>query len=107
MPIQVVAISSWTSPWFQAKPGFTHGFAPHEVEVWKKKSGLPNIVNVGVRAGSALTMCSAFSPTVSANSSPIGTRAPSFTWGSVAVVAARSRSSLRTCGSRRSGCPLT
>src|SRR6478735_9248182 len=50
IPIQVLAISCWTSPWFHAKPGDTHGLAPHDgVPAWKKKSGLPNIVNDGVR----------------------------------------------------------
>ena len=65
MPTHVLPISSWMSPWFHAKPGLTHALhtACTGVDVVKKKSGLPNIVNVGVRFGSALTMCSVFSST--------------------------------------------
>ena len=59
MPTQVFPISCWMSPWFHAKPGDAQVATPeHGFDSWKKKSGFPNIVNVGVRFGSALTMCS-------------------------------------------------
>src|SRR5204862_150528 len=84
--------------------GFTQGLPPHVgLVVWKKKSGLANIVNVGVRAGSAFTMCSAFSSTGSARRSVSGTVVPPLTYGSVAVSAATSRSSPRTDASVRAG----
>ena len=86
-------ISSCTSPWFQAKPGLTQIVAPHVgVEVWKKKSGSPNIVNVGVRSGSVLTMWRVFSSTGRRGRSAIGPwRRPDY--GSSAVALPTSRSS--------------
>ena len=70
----MLPISSCLSPWFQAKPGSTHSVTPvHGFEVVKKKSGWPNIVNVGVRLGSVFTMCSVFSSTGSASASVSGT----------------------------------
>ena len=76
----MLAISSWKSPWFQANFGSTHVGnvgVPHAVglDAWKKKSELPNSVNVGVRFGSALTMCSVCSSTVSARRCASGTLA--------------------------------
>ena len=74
MPTHVFPISCWMSPWFHAKAELTHSGTPvHGFDVWKKKSGLPNIVNVGVRFGSALTMCSACSSTGSARACVSGT----------------------------------
>src|SRR6266516_7884950 len=72
MPIQVDAISSWMSPWFQAKlwfvragmnahaAGVAHvaGVAPPVAK--KNQSGSANGVNVGVRFGSAVIMWSVF-----------------------------------------------
>ena len=108
-PAQVLPISSWTSPWFQAKPGATQGFPPHvgfEPAV-KKMSGLPKSVKVGVRAGSALTMCRICICTESASATVIGDGAPPPTYGSGKVMPPRSRSSFRTAASVRGGFPAT
>jgi hypothetical protein len=109
----VFAISGWMPPWFHANVWFdgggtnTHGLEQFGAPAKKKYSPRANIVNVGVRRGSVLTMCSAFSSTGSASRSVSGTVVPPFTYGSVAVSAPTSRSSLRTAGSLRSGWPLT
>src|SRR2546423_12976148 len=72
MPIQVEAISSWMSPWFQAKlwlvragmnahgGGVVHvaGVVPPVAK--KNQLGSANGVNVGGRNGSAVTMCNVF-----------------------------------------------
>src|SRR6185312_4714131 len=76
IPTHVLPISCWMSPWFHAKPGLTHGLLPHDGPVApavKKKSSFPNIVNVGVRFGSVLTMCSVASSTGSAKLTATGT----------------------------------
>src|SRR5256885_1747734 len=77
MPIQVEAISSWMSPWFQAKLEFPlAGMNAHaacvaqvagEFEAKKNQFGSANGVNVGVRAGSAVIMCSVFISVLSAS----------------------------------------
>ena len=64
------AISSWMSPWFHAKLWFVRaGMNAHAAcvaqvagvpEAKKNQSGSANGVNVGVRSGSAVTMCSVF-----------------------------------------------
>src|SRR5919108_1466459 len=78
IPIQVDAISSWMSPWFQAKlwlvragmnahaPGVAQvvGVVPPVAK--KNQFGSANGVNVGVRNGSAVIMCSVFIPAWSA-----------------------------------------
>src|SRR5206468_6678755 len=83
-PAHVLPISSWMSPWFQAKPGATHGLPPHVGfdPAVKKMSGLPKSVNVGVRTGSALTMCRSRIPIESASATVIGEDAPFETYGS-------------------------
>src|SRR6266516_4558400 len=74
MPIQVDAISSWMSPWFQAKLWLVRaGMNAHAAGVGqvpsvggtpavakKNQSGSANGVKVGVRNGSAVTMCNVF-----------------------------------------------
>src|SRR4029077_10257666 len=64
-PTQVEAISSWMSPWFQAKLwGVRAGMDAHDAGVGqtppdvekKNQSGSANNVKVGVRNGSAVTM---------------------------------------------------
>jgi len=77
---------------------------PDRFVVWKKKSGLPNIVNDGVRFGSAFTMCSVFSSTVSARRTAIGTTALAYGFGAVALPT--SCSSFRSTGLVRSGWPF-
>src|SRR5262249_30580942 len=77
-PTHVFPISSCLSPWFQANPEATHtgvevGFGHAFALIAKKKSGSANCTHVGVRFGSALTMCSAFLPTGSAIASVAGT----------------------------------
>src|SRR6185369_6465024 len=88
-----------------AKPGLTQTVDPAQppdrLVVWKNRSALPNIVNVGVRFGSASTMCSAFSSTGSASASAIFTGPPAY--GSDAVALETSCSNLRTAGSVRGG----
>src|SRR5438132_13103945 len=111
-PTQVVAISVWISPWFQANFGLTHGFPPQLVGVvWKKKSGLANHVKVGVRLGSVLIMWRACSSTGSASAAVSETvwtfPELSRAYGSSEVRPATSRSSFRTLGSVRPGCPFT
>ena len=77
-PCQVLAISGWSSPWFHANPAFC--FAAARVRVGardahpssKKKSALPNSVNVGSRSGSAFCMCRICSSCWSAMLSVIG-----------------------------------
>src|SRR2546421_448936 len=83
MPIQVEAISSWMSPWFQAKLWFVRagmnaqadgepqsaGVAPPVAK--KNQSGSANGVNVGVRNWSAVTICSVFIPVWSASATMI------------------------------------
>ena len=111
----MLPISSCTSPWFQAKPGTAHRCTPAHwfgepndgSDVVKKKSSFPNSVNVGVRLGSVLTMCSACSSTGSAMLTIIGTVLPLPTYGSGACSPATSRSSFRTVGSVGPGWPLT
>ena len=80
--------------------------AAEHVAVVKKKSAFPNIVNVGVRFGSELTMWSVCSSTGSAIRSAIGTGTPPW-YGSTIVVPSRSRSNFRTPGSVRVGLPFT
>src|SRR4051794_29697056 len=75
-------------------------------EVVMKKSGLANSVNVGVRCGSAVTMCSVFSPTLSARYSVSGL-VELLTYGSLTWTAAASRSSFRRAASVRTGLPFT
>src|SRR5438094_5786140 len=80
-PTQVEAISSWMSPWFQANVWFDGGgIDAHAAwvaqvagvaEAKKNQSGSAKSVNVGVRNGSAVTMCSVFSSTGSANATVI------------------------------------
>src|SRR5207247_3756662 len=78
-PTHVVAISGWTPPWFHANVWLlltvfgrntqlsrllpAHGVVD---EALRKKSPCANGVKVGVRAGSAVTMCRIFSSTGSA-----------------------------------------
>ena len=111
MPTHVLPISCWMSPWFQANPGSTHSATPvHGFDVWKKKSGLPNIVNVGVRFGSALIMCSVFSSTGSASacvSGTVCTAPPLRTYGSSEVSPPTSARASRTAASVGPGWPLT
>src|SRR5437762_1088555 len=69
-PTQVDAMSSWMSPWFHAKLcDVRAGMNAHATGVAqvagvvppvakKNQSGSANGVNVGVRKGSAVTMCS-------------------------------------------------
>src|ERR1700759_1120073 len=111
-PCQVVAIWGWMSPWFHAKPlpwaghpgpwlvtgaGAAPCAAPRlEQTLGKKKSSLPNRVNVGVRLGSALTMWRICSSAWSAMLTVIGVVWPVI--GSGSDVAEISRSSPRTVG---------
>src|SRR2546423_14330497 len=70
MPIQVEAISSWMSPWFQAKLWLdldgmnAHAACVAQVagvfEAKKNQAGSANGVNVGVRAGSAVGLWGVF-----------------------------------------------
>src|SRR5438874_218430 len=110
IPSQVLPISSWKSPWFHAKPGLTQGFAPQlgvNPDAVMKKSALPNSVNVGVRCGSAVSMCSAFSSTGSAKAWATCTTCPLLRYGSGSVRFARLCSSERTLASVRAGLPFT
>ena len=76
MPAQVVAISGCRPPWFHANVlvGGVVGTVMHAIALQsgggcvakKNQSGCANIVSVGVRCGSAVTMWSAFIPTGSA-----------------------------------------
>ena len=82
-PAQVLPISCWTSPWFQAKLGTDAGGAARTgpacrttVRGREEEVVVPNRVNVGVRFGSALTMCSACSSTGSAMLTVSGTGWP-------------------------------
>ncbi len=82
----------------------------HGFDVWKKKSGLPNITNVGVRFGSVLTMCRAFSSTGSAIDTVRLTVCGTPLWrtyGSTEVRLPTFCSSARTPGSVGPGWPLT
>src|SRR4026209_739460 len=74
-PAQVESISSWMSPWFHAKlwlvragidaqvAGVAHAAPP---EAKKNQSGSANGVNVGVLAGSAVTVRQRFIAVLSA-----------------------------------------
>src|SRR4051794_1897813 len=76
-PAQVLAISSWMSPWFHAKllavragmkaqaASVTHVAGVPDAK--KNQSGSANGVNVGVLNGSAVTMCSVFISVLSAS----------------------------------------
>src|SRR5438552_1018097 len=116
MPTQVEAISSWMSPWFQAKLWLVlAGIVAHAsgvpqvagvLEAKKNQSGSANSVNVGVRIGSAVTMWSVFSVTGSASRWVMSV----WTWlvyGFSQLSPALSRSSLRTAESVRPGLPVT
>ena len=90
--------------------GSTQTFAPQNIgfDAVKKKSALPNSVNVGVRFGSALTMCSAFILDRIGERCRDGTGARRPAYGvDERVSPPTSRSSLRTAGSVRVGWPLT
>src|SRR5207253_8104606 len=77
-PAHVDAISSWTSPWFHAKlwlvrpgmkaqaAGVAHAVGVVPPVAKKNQFGSANGVNVGVRNGSEVTMCSVFISVLSA-----------------------------------------
>src|SRR5438445_7068111 len=110
MPIQVEAISSWMSPWFQAKlwlvragikaqaAGVAHTVGVTPPVANKNQSGSANGVNVGVRNGSAVTMCSVFISVWSASATMI-LFSTVFVYGFNQLKPAISRSRLRTAGS--------
>ena len=110
MPIQVDAISSWMSPWFQAKLWLVRaGMNAHASGVAHVAGGVPpvakknqfgsaNGVNVGVRNGSAVTMCSVFIPAWSASATMM-LFSTVFVYGFNQLKPAISRSRLRTAGS--------
>src|SRR5882724_7738632 len=106
MPIQVEAISSWMSPWFQAKLcGVRAGIDAHSAWVAhaappvakKNQSGSANGVNVGVRYGSAVIMCNVFISVGSASPN-MKLFSTVFVYGFSQLRPAISRSRLRTAG---------
>ena len=83
MPSQVVAISGWMPPWFHANVAVggvvgtvMHGEVQFGAAANRNQSGCANIVSVGVRCGSAVTMCSAFIPTGSASAAVMSSVCP-------------------------------
>ena len=106
---------SWMSPWFQAKLWRVRarderarrrrraGDAPPVAK--KNQSGSANSVNVGVRIGSAVTMCRIFISTGSASATMM-LFWTALVYGFSQLRPAISRSRLRTAGSvvRRAGC---
>ena len=111
MPIQVEAISSWMSPWFQAKlwdvrSGIvTQGDVQLGAPAKKNQLGSANGVNVGVRNGSAVTMCSAFIPVWSACATMMLLSVLPV-YGFTALSWLISRSSVRVIGSACAGLPV-
>src|SRR5438552_10332815 len=119
MPTQVEAISSWMSPWFQAKlwfvlsgmvtQGAVGGGAEQSAGVGppvakKNQSGSANGVNVGVRAGSAVIMWSVFISVLSARATMM-LCSVWVVYGFTALSCAISRSSFRVTGSVWLGLP--
>src|SRR6266496_4092931 len=116
-------ISSWMSPWFQAKlwlvragmnahaSGVAHGVGVVPPVAKKNQSGSANGVNVGVRNGSAVIMCSVFISVWSAIATMmLFSTVPVYGFSQLSWPISRSR--LRTAGSVWStmGCvvvPLT
>src|SRR5438034_7700991 len=98
-------------PWFHANVWFegggtnTHGFVQFGAPAKKKYSPRANIVNVGVRAGSAVTMCSAFSPIGSIIATDGFSLAP--VYGLSVLRLLMSRSSWRVTAASGAGLPLT
>ena len=102
------------SPWFQAKLWSTVGGmnaqrrrrAVRAPPVAKKnQSGSANGVNVGVRNGSAVTMCSVFIPVWSASATMM-LFSTVFVYGFSQLSSAISRSSVRVAGSVWLGLPV-
>src|SRR5439155_2492540 len=115
MPIQVDAISSWMSPWFQAKLWFERDGMNAQAagvaqlaglfDANKNQSGSANGVNVGVRAGSAVIMWSVFISVLSASATMM-LFSTWFVYGFSQCSCAISRSRLRVFGFYWFGLPV-
>src|SRR5437867_380563 len=97
-------------PWFQANVWFegggtkTHGLVQFGAAAKKKYSPRANIVNVGVLGGSAVIMCSVFSPTVSIIATDGFSVAPVYGFSVLRLPMSRSR--VRVIAASRAGFPL-